>query len=97
MEGDYENASLIKPLAYTETYDTVPQVMQQPVSVPEKKELNSNSNVNATNYDTPTQWMQQPASVPDKREPNSNSNSNTGYHVVLSNVMQEPATTSNKN
>ena len=89
MEGDYENVSHMKLPAYTETFDTLPQEMQQPVSVPEKKELQSNSNVNAGNYDTPSQCMQQ-------RELDSNSNTNIGYYDVFSNVMQEPATISNK-
>ena len=96
MEGDYENASHIKPPAYTETNDTVPQVMQQPAAVPEAKELNSNSNVNAGYYDIPPQWVQQPTSIPDKLELDSNSNENTGHYDVLSNVMQEPATISDK-
>ena len=96
MEGGYENASLIKPPAYTEMYDTAPQVMQQPVAVPENKELNGNSNVNTGYYDTPPQWLQQSASVSDKTELNSNSNASTGHYDVLSNVMQEPATISDK-
>lgn len=58
MEGDYENVSHMKLPAYTETFDTLPQGMQQPVSVPEKKELQSNSNVNAGTYDTPSQCME---------------------------------------
>ena len=96
MEGDYENASHIKPPAYTETYDTVQRVMQQPVAVSEKKELNSNSNVNAGYYDTPPQRMQQPVSIPNKLELDSNSNANTGHYDVLSDVMQEPVTISDK-
>ena len=84
MEGDYENASDIKPPAYTETFDTIPQVMQQPVSVPERKEVNSNSNVNAGNYDTPTQWMRQPATISIKSQLEKNSHMQGNSQVTAS-------------